>query len=569
MPGAAAPDFSLPGFWHSLPSLLLKQRGPFCEFFSRLLSADNHSAPTSSAWPSPLPYPAVFQAGCGKAPSWRHKRINLIVALLDWLHLGCPDAPPPGLGLGAPLTARQRRAIGALERLVDDSTTFFKLDAALMGRSAVKSEDHDRTLAALSRAMSSFEGDIGYFRGPVGKEPEPADRPGPTPRFDFGQRCGRLKLAEQCNAKPIVAARLKFPPPPSFAPRGFLDSRTQRLFDRPLDFEAPLLPLRPVPPVRIRATKDERLKLFRALAACGRLRPVRVPPERLHYAGGMFSVPKDLERDRLVLDGRPSNALNAPPAYWSSSMASAAVLLPMVLRPGESLRISSADLKDYFYLFQISEQRLVKNLLRGALSEDECVEIFGRACSEYAGSDGKVRVALSTLAMGDCAAVEFAQGSHLGVLYKNELLRPEELLVPNFPPPRGLLSIGVVIDDLVIFEKVTQAMREEQAGSDESQGGRRLDQAYAAYASEGLLAHPDKGTRNSAEASFWGVKLNGETGLLRTSPTRLGPLMMITVRVTALGLCREASFSLWSVRGPRCSYCDDVPSLCCRCALRL
>ena len=51
------------------------------------------------------------------------------------------------------------RAVSALERLVEDRTTFFKLDAELMTRSAVKTEDQHRTLAG-------FEGNnTGYFAG--------------------------------------------------------------------------------------------------------------------------------------------------------------------------------------------------------------------------------------------------------------------------------------------------------------------------------------------------------------------------------------------------------------------
>ena len=110
------------------------------------------------------------------------------------------------------------------------------------------------------------------------------------------------------------------------------------------------------------------------------------------------------------------------------------------------------------YLFQVTEQRLTKNLLQGALTTEECQEGFGRSCAEFAEEDGAVRVALATLAMGDNAAVEFAQGAHLGVLYRHGVVSADELLVPNFPPPRGLLSIGVVLDDLVILEKVTRAL---------------------------------------------------------------------------------------------------------------
>ena len=42
---------------------------------------------------------------------------------------------------------------------------------------------------------------------------------------------------------------------------------------------------------------------------------------------------------------------------------------------------------------------------------------------------------------------------------------------------------------------------------------------------------------DAAEASFWGVKLSSDTGLMRANPPRLWPLVMITTRVAQLGLC--------------------------------
>ena len=381
----------------------------------------------------------------------------------------------------------------------------------------MKAEDQHRTLAALNRAMSSFESNNGYFsaRPPKAKpsadddEEESVSPCLEASRMDFGRVCGKLKQASPCAAKPIRAERLKFPPPPSFSPRGYLDREVQARFDRPWDFEAPLEPPPPVPRVKILADKAQKIALYKALASCGRLRPVRVPPARIPFAGGMFAVPKDLSRDRLVLDARPSNVLGGCPSYWSSSMASASTLLSVVLPPDQNLKIYTADLKDYFYLFKVSSQRLEKNLLHGSLTLAESEDVFGHPCDEFAGPEGRVRVALATLAMGDASAVEFAQGSHVGVLYRRGLLHPKEMLAPNFPPPRGLISIGIVL------EQVTKGVAPPSAGR---AGARRLDAAYAAYEAAGLLAHPDKGARDVEEGVFWGVKLNGCSGLLRASP---------------------------------------------------
>ena len=102
------------------------------------------------------------------------------------------------------------------------------------------------------------------------------------------------------------------------------------------------------PKVRILADRGQRLDLFSALSQSGRLLPVNVKPERLPFAGGLFAVVKDLQRDRLVLDARPGNTLETPPSFWTGSLGSAAALLPMIIRFEESFRICTADLKDYF-----------------------------------------------------------------------------------------------------------------------------------------------------------------------------------------------------------------------------
>ena len=57
--------------------------------------------------------------------------------------------------------------------------------------------------------------------------------------------------------------------------------------------------------------------LYRKLAESGRLLPVKVDEGRLSYAAGLFSVTKDLEKDRLILDCRPAKVLEEAPSMWT------------------------------------------------------------------------------------------------------------------------------------------------------------------------------------------------------------------------------------------------------------
>ncbi|CAE7319157.1 unnamed protein product, partial [Symbiodinium sp. CCMP2592] len=539
LPGARAPTVSVPGFWCALPSWILRGRGRFSRFFRSLLRGSNKAAPTSQVWPCPVPYPEVFRAGAHASSPWRKKQACLIVGLLSWLHLGSPAEAPPGLGLGTPLSAKQWRMVRVLEHLAWDSEPLLRLDAPAMGRTASKVEDQDEILAALARAAASLEGSCNYTAPARAGSRSFAN----GPSLDFGSPLGPLLRAELISAKAIQADRLRFLGSPSFDPGPYLDPATLARYQRPFDFAQPPNPsLAPPPRVQVLASPAERRGLFKKLAATGRLLPVTLPESRLPYAAGLFSVLKDMQRDRLILDSRPANVLERPPHFWTSSLCSSAALLQIVLEPTECLRINAADLRDFFYFFQVTGERLQRNIIKAALTPAEAAEVFDFDCSSYVGRDGKVRVGLSTLAMGDSSACEFAQGSHLAVLFRHGALAPSELLLPSFPPPRGLLSIGVVIDDLIILERCLDSSVSDPRlpsvpeGRSESLGGARLDAAHAAYRSARLEANLDKGARDVSTLQFWGSLLDGKRGLLRTAPGRLWPLAFITARVATLGL---------------------------------
>lgn len=65
--------------------------------------------------------------------------------------------------------------------------------------------------------------------------------------------------------------------------------------------------------------------------------------------------------------------------------------------------------------------------------------------------DGRIHVGLFTLAMGDKGTVEFA------VFLQHGVCHPTKLLILRGSVPRGLLQIGVVVDNLVVMEQVLTA----------------------------------------------------------------------------------------------------------------
>ena len=101
----------------------------------------------------------------------------------------------------------------------------------------------------------------------------------------------------------------------------------------------------------------------------------------------------------------------------------------------------------------------------------------------------------------------------------------------------GLLSVGLVIDDLVCLDQVlTSDLAAIHAGKVRSEGGRRLEAALAAYEAAPLEVSPDKVFRDQVKASFWGATVCGASGWLKPNAHRLWPLVFIALRTIELGL---------------------------------
>ena len=288
---------------------------------------------------------------------------------------------------------------------------------------------------------------------------------------------------------------------------------------------------------RARSVYDAPLKYARgpglAVDAPPHVNILAIPPERRsssepwHTRGVLnpFAVAKDADRDRLVLDSRPASQLEDFPAKWVFALAAPSTVF---LQPDERLLLSGTDLRDDFYQFSTKAQRTVRNLLKVRLSLPEAEDIFDRALKDCVQQDGGVYVGLSSLAMGDSSACEFAQCAHLAVLVQGDVIQPYELLTQNSPAPRALTS-----GDLVILERVLAS--EIAAISDISgrtEGSARLDRALAAYGRVSVEYNPKKTFRDSAQATCWGVDCCGVSGLVRPAP--------------GFGACHYVSDSAWA-----------------------
>ena len=133
--------------------------------------------------------------------------------------------------------------------------------------------------------------------------------------------------------------------------------------------------------------------------------------------------------------------------------------------------------------------------------------------------------------MGDNNAVELGQMSHLNLGIAARAFSAPELLTSHSQGPRGRISAGVVIDDVLIAEQL-----EPEAAEEVTEGEYRLNSLFELYQTEGLNPHPGKTFRKALKTEVWGAQLDGARGWCRASLKRLVPLVDITARVARLGL---------------------------------
>ena len=133
--------------------------------------------------------------------------------------------------------------------------------------------------------------------------------------------------------------------------------------------------------------------------------------------------------------------------------------------------------------------------------------------------------------MGDSAACDYAQTSHLSVGLQCGCFRQENNLSLYGRVPRDNFMAGIIIDDLIVLEKIaldaTTGIRANES--------RQL--MHDMYKQVGLDAHPTKGFADELFAEFWGASVDGFEGLIRANVARCISLVWVISRVAHIGLC--------------------------------
>jgi len=169
------------------------------------------------------------------------------------------------------------------------------------------------------------------------------------------------------------------------------------------------------------------------------------------YRAGVFTIMKDLEKDRLILDSRPANQLEPGLVTWTASMGSIAPVLELYIPEDQVAICSGEDLRDYYYYFITSDERSNRNSIKMELSLEEAMEL--ESYKKVRPGRPRYIPALSTMAMGDINAVEVGQESHIKLALRAGVCLQDLITLRGRLPRKGPY-VGVVIDDFVAMEVV-------------------------------------------------------------------------------------------------------------------
>ena len=523
-PGQSAPTVKVDQLWNSLTRWILNgPKSPLRSFifssFQKRHNRCNRACTPGPVWAIPLPFSDV-------APKFDQpdaalmRSLNLMVLVLNWLHLGQPGKAPFYYSADAPLTGEQWGVVKRLKRLAQHWADAEPVTAAEMGRTAGKVETLEAQVAALTRWAQKL--DARHSSGSASCAQRPAKK-------EHLLKKAETLLSEVQLAKEIEADRLSFGGRPAFDPAQFLEPSTREVYTSPLKFAAQLHEVYEDPPrVQVRGKRSEILKLMKKLDDTNRLKFFRPDEVRDHCRSGLFALMKNVSTDRLIMDSRPANMLEPALNSYTQTMASFVPLLDVFLQPENQLIAAGEDLKDFYYYYKVSEERARRNAIACEFRVEEVKNFAAFKHMANPPTAGYVVPALDTMAMGDVNAVEFGQQSH--VLLASTLgLKCQDLLTLRGKHPRQDWAVGIVIDDFVVVEQVPKTEPDSGISSEIADA---MTQVYEAV---GLVPNSKKRFRVQSSAKFWGISLDGDAGVLRPQLERVLPIAFVTAKLARLG----------------------------------
>ena len=505
----------------------------------------------------PCPIPRWSWTGPAKlSPQRRPRRkflksraqlLQKVIGVLNWETLGHPVRPPPEATIGQAFTDPQWAMVCRLERLIDHFLKADAVSAASLGRSGEKFSSMMRVAKELPDLqevdLCNLVQALSHDLDPYGKR-LPHDSPShDNLGFDDTLKLPRkYKTETELNsspARPVVASRIKWEHSPSFDPLPFFtDTIVRDAFLDPSSVKLPSHRWVDKPKGRVHCSRLELLKLAEKWDSKGACRIFRLDQIVEDEAVGIFSVPKDEQFDRLILNPQRVNARLKSFSHYTKSLAPGCLFALIRLEADQVLRISADDLAEMYYTIKIPELRAKRNCigLRFDASELSHLQCFNPQIHV-----GTCFVALNALAMGDSWAVEFAQQAHHNVLkHVAGCMLDHQRVAYRKPFPRSSFLEWLSIDDHIGVQVISKKHFNLGLRGRDTEVFERATQAYAEV---GLVQHPKKKKRGVQHGTFLGAEVDGVQGLVSAPRDRIGTLMLCTLLVVKRGCCSPALLS--------------------------
>ncbi len=555
-PGSQASVVHGIGLWDTLFRLVSKGSSKLSlVWFSARTSTARSRAAEGVVWPMPLPFPELHKRGANRMQKDGARKIglNYVILILNYLSgLRKPwrEVCPP---LGTPLNRQQWAVIKQFTPLIDEWNAEGPVGPSEMGRTAAKVESVEEVLKSLEqegfnvyRQLRSYGG-RGARGEKVGKDPEGFREEGESEvargdakddriKTSLHQRTevevlGEVSVNPEHLAKAVEPDRLKFWGEPSFEAGEYLDERNRASYLNPLAHAraADIEEFKP-PRVSVRCKTRDKIKLLEKLDSGGRLGLLPVESVRMSYRNGLFGIPKDESRDRMILDARPPNLLEDSEDRWIKSLGSLAQLSHFFIAENEEIRIFAEDLREFYHAFLISRERLCRNALAMEVSPSEVSHL--RCFDPRMRQFKRLVPALRTMAMGDTNAVAYGQTAHLACLLRTGVLDLEDFITLHSRPSRKQFIAGLMIDDFLLIEK---RMKNGEEREEKTEGERIIEKVRQTYEDVGLPRHAGKAVYDSESASFWGAQVDGKAGRMRPNLKRVIPLIHLVIESLKIG----------------------------------
>ena len=531
VPGSSATTVHAESIWELLFDVLCGTTTKLSQSFTsaRTSSTARRRADFGQVWPIPLPYPEVhLRRTKDDLFHWSTKKaINFCVHALNFLSADPQSQRNCTPALGTPLNKLQWSVVRQIRPMLEEWNKQPPVSADAMGRAASKVESVEEVLAHLEEEVKEVAKDLRSYCKKVSSGVQ----------HPFGPECQRGTVVGQLQqgvahvAKAVEPDRLRFWKNPSFDPTEYLDPENAATYVRPLAFAAKPEEVDFVPPkVKVRIRQKDRIRFLELLDSTKRLGLLREEQIRPGYLNGVFCVPKDGARDRMVLDARPPNGLESTEERWIKSLASTQQLQHYFLEEDEKVRLFAEDIREFYHAFKVSHQRMRRNALAMPVTPDEVRHL---SCFDSSlETETVIYPALSTMAMGDCNAVSYGQASHLGVILQSGALALSDFVtLTGRPSNRGFIA-GLMIDDLVILQKLKPTEKISHC-----EARLAIHCIRRAYDAAGLPRHEGKAVEGETSGSFWGLQMDGEKGWVRPNLSRCIPLVRIIAEVVRLRHC--------------------------------